>query len=77
MPAVTSNGYTVGKVPERKIHVDNDFPFGSKKGQATPTDHANWWKWEGVLRGGEAAPPPPRGGPLLFLNISETGLALQ
>ena len=30
MPAVTSNGYTVGKVPERKIHVDNDFPFGSK-----------------------------------------------
>lgn len=57
VPAATSNGYTVGKVPERKIHFDNDFPFGSKKGQDTPMDHANWWKWEGILRGGQSFRP--------------------
>ncbi len=56
-PDVTSNGYTVGRVPEREIDLDNNFPFGSKKGQATVWDHANWLKWEGVLRGGQSFRP--------------------
>lgn len=56
-PDVTSNGYTVGRVPEREIDLDNNFPFGSKKGRATVWDHANWLKWEGVLRGGQSFRP--------------------
>jgi len=56
-PHVTSNGYTVGKVPERKFNFDNDFPFGSKKGQDTWSDHKSWWKWEAMLRGGQTLRP--------------------
>ena len=56
-PHVTSNGYTVGKVPERQFNFDNDFPFGSKKGQDTWSDHKSWWKWEAMLRGAQTLRP--------------------
>lgn len=56
-PHVTSNGYTVGKVPERKFDFDDYYPFGSKKGQDTWDDHKSWWKWEAYLRGGQALRP--------------------
>jgi hypothetical protein len=56
-PHVTSNGYAVGKVPERQFNFDNDFPFGSKKGQDTWSDHKSWWKWKAMLRGGQTLRP--------------------
>lgn len=53
----TSNGYTTGNSPDRNIKFDNFYPFGSKRGEATWEDYLSWWKWEGYLRGGQAARP--------------------
>ena len=46
----TSSGYTTVQ-PDRHIEYDNDFPHGSKKGQATQDDYQNWYIWKAKLEG--------------------------
>ncbi|MDO4900767.1 hypothetical protein [Actinomyces sp.] len=53
----TSNGYTTGDSPDRTINFDDDFPFGSKRGEATPEDLKLWLKWEAMLRGAQMLRP--------------------
>ena len=50
----TSSGYTTVQ-PDRHIEHDNDFPHGSKRGQATMKDRANWAKWKLALEAARAA----------------------
>ena len=50
----TSSGYTTVQ-PDRHIEYDNDFPHGSKKGQETMKDRANWAKWKLALEAARAA----------------------
>ena len=44
-PFTTSGGFSTVE-PDRTIEWDNDFQYGSKAGQDTPEDWANWYKWE-------------------------------
>lgn len=50
----TSSGYTTVQ-PDRHIEHDNDFRHGSKKGQETTKDRANWAKWKLALEAARAA----------------------
>ncbi len=50
----TSSGYTTVQ-PDRHIEHDNDFRHGSKKGQETMKDRANWAKWKLALEAARAA----------------------
>lgn len=50
----TSSGYTTVQ-PDRHIEHDNDFRHGSKKGQETKKDRANWAKWKLALEAARAA----------------------
>lgn len=50
----TSSGYTTVQ-PDRHIEYDNDFPHGSKRGQETMKDRANWAKWKLALEAARAA----------------------
>lgn len=52
-PYTTSGGFSTIE-PDRNIHWDDDFPHGSKAGQDTPKDHANWLKWKAMLEGARA-----------------------
>lgn len=44
-PFTTSGGFSTVE-PDRTIEWDDDFKHGSKAGQDTPEDWANWYKWE-------------------------------
>lgn len=50
----TSSGYTTVQ-PDRHIEYDNNFRHGSKKGQETMKDRANWAKWKLALEAARAA----------------------
>ncbi|MDR1774936.1 MAG: DNRLRE domain-containing protein [Actinomycetes bacterium] len=47
--------YGSGKGREPKYTFDNDFPFGSKAGEATASDYASWVIWGAKLAAAEAA----------------------
>ncbi|TFH50875.1 hypothetical protein E4J66_13845 [Actinomyces viscosus] len=47
-PHVTSNGYVVGKIPDRTINFDNDFPYNSKW-LFTCVDLDSWNLWHLLL----------------------------
>lgn len=44
-PYTTSQGFSTIE-PDRTIEWDDDFPYGSKGGQATQEDYDNWRKWK-------------------------------
>ncbi|MCM3899883.1 hypothetical protein ND910_09195 [Schaalia meyeri] len=44
-PYTTSQGFSTIE-PDRTIEWDDDFPYGSKAGQATQEDYDNWRKWK-------------------------------
>ena len=44
-PFTTSGGFSTVE-PDRTIEWDDDFKHGSKAGQDTPEDWANWYTWE-------------------------------
>lgn len=44
-PYITSGGYTTVQ-PDRTMTWDDDFPWGSKRGQATPADYRSWELWK-------------------------------
>ena len=48
IPYTTSGGFSTVE-PDRTINWDNSFPHGSKAGQETPADYANWLKWGAML----------------------------
>ena len=49
-PYTTSGGFSTIE-PDRSIEWDDYFPHGSKAGQDTPEDWANWYKWEAYRQG--------------------------
>ena len=49
-PYTTSQGFSTIE-PDRSIEWDDYFPHGSKAGQDTPEDWANWYKWEAYRQG--------------------------
>ena len=52
-----SGGFTTGQQPRPKIVHDDDFPYGSKKDEATWKDSASWYKWGTILAGSQTFRP--------------------
>lgn len=57
-PYTSSQGYSTTK-PDRTIQYDDDFPYGSKKGDEGLGDYANWAKWGAIHAGAEAIADMP------------------